>query len=360
MYTALGISSLAFAGVLLAWVLAARGIAGKINRVAGQMTDGAEQVSAAAEQVASASQSLAQGASEQAAAVEETSSSLEQMSSMTKQNAANAAKAKELADQAYGSSRKGAEAMVTMSAAINDIQKSANDTAEIVKTIDDIAFQTNLLALNAAVEAARAGQHGRGFAVVAQEVRNLAGRSAKAARETAEMIEDSIKRVGEGVEIAKDTSEALNQMVTNVVKVKDLVAEIATASAEQSRGVSQANTTMEQVAKGAQDGSQQAQELASASTELTSLAEHMREEVRRFKLRERQVSAFGGGIPGLEGLTPDMIAQLRAMLTSQGKPSIAKAGGGNGGGNGTANGVKRGSPKVVLPLDRDERGFGKF
>jgi methyl-accepting chemotaxis protein len=176
------------------------------------------------------------------------------------------------------------------------------------------------------------------------------------------MIEDSIKRVGEGVEIAKDTSEALNQMVTNVVKVKDLVAEIATASAEQSRGVSQANATMEQVAKGAQDGSQQAQELASASTELTSLAEHMREEVRRFKLRERQVSAFGGGIPGLEGLTPDMIAQLRAMLASQGKPSIAKAGGGggNGNGNGTANGVKRGSPKAVLPLDRDERGFGKF
>ncbi|MGA2449173.1 MAG: methyl-accepting chemotaxis protein [Polyangiaceae bacterium] len=333
-----------------------------LNSTLSQVVDAVDQVGQSAEQLSVASRNMASAAEEQSQASEEVTSSLSETDSQVKANTENARAANQLVEGTSQAASEGKAKMASMMESMDSINASAQNIAKIIKVIDEIAFQTNLLALNAAVEAARAGQHGRGFAVVAQEVRNLAGRSAKAARETAEMIEDSIKRVGEGVEIAKDTSEALNQMVTNVVKVKDLVAEIATASAEQSRGVSQANATMEQVAKGAQDGSQQAQELASASTELTSLAEHMREEVRRFKLRERQAGAFAGGIPGLEGLTPDMIAQLRAMLASQGKPPALKSGGGNGhgNGNGTANGVKRGSPKAVLPLDRDERGFGKF
>jgi methyl-accepting chemotaxis protein len=329
-----------------------------LNSTLSQVVDAVDQVGQSAEQLSVASRNMASAAEEQSQASEEVTSSLSETDSQVKANTENARAANQLVEGTSQAASEGKVKMASMMESMDSINASAQNIAKIIKVIDEIAFQTNLLALNAAVEAARAGQHGRGFAVVAQEVRNLAGRSAKAARETAEMIEDSIKRVGEGVEIAKDTSEALNQMVTNVVKVKDLVAEIATASAEQSRGVSQANATMEQVAKGAQDGSQQAQELASASTELTSLAEHMREEVRRFKLRERQVTSLGGGIPGLEGLTPDMIAQLRAMLASQGKMPAAK--GGNGNGNGATNGAKRGGPKAVLPLDRDERGFGKF
>jgi methyl-accepting chemotaxis protein len=171
------------------------------------------------------------------------------------------------------------------------------------------------------------------------------------------MIEDSVKRVSEGVNIAKETSEALNQIVTNVVKVKDLVAEIATASTEQARGITQISVAMNQVSKAAQDGTQQSEELASASSELNSVAGRMRDEVRRFKLRERSVQSISR-IEGLEGLTPEMLAQIRAMLNSgeaariRARADVAKAS--------DMNAAKRKLGKAVIPLDSDERGFGKF
>ena len=155
------------------------------------------------------------------------------------------------------------------------------------------------------------------------------GRSAKAARETAELIENSVKQVAGGVGIAKETSEALDQIVSNVVKVKDLVGEIATASAEQARGVSQINVAMNQVAKAAQEGSQQSEELAASSGELASVADRMREGVRRFKLRERARGARN--IQGLDGLSPELLAQFQALhCRPEARPGSGRFGGGAG------------------------------
>ena len=321
-----------------------------LNNTFYQIVDAVEQVGQSAEQLNAASQNMASTSEEQSSSVEEVNSSLQETDSQVKANTDSANTANQLVMGTSQAANAGQAKMEAMSRAMNEINTSSRNIAKIIKVIDEIAFQTNLLALNAAVEAARAGQHGRGFAVVAQEVRNLAGRSAKAARETAELIENSVKQVSDGVVIAKETSEALNQIVTNVVKVKDLVGEIATASAEQSRGVGQINVAMNQVAKAAQEGSQQSEELASASSELASLAGSMRDEVRRFKLRERKLSA--GDIGGLEGLTSEMLVQLKALLAAQHKPPAPEAL--------KANATQRKSPKSVVPLDHDVRGYGKF
>ena len=213
------------------WFFIARGLAGKINHIVARLSDGAEQVASASGQVSAASQSLAEGATEQAAGLEETSSSLEEMSSMTKQNADNAQQANTLAAEARKAAGTGSESMSRMNQAILEIQKSSDETAKIIKVIDEIAFQTNLLALNAAVEAARAGEAGKGFAVVAEEVRNLAMRSAEAAKNTARMIEESVKNSKNGVDIANEVSKVLEEIVTSVGKTTELVSEIAAAIA---------------------------------------------------------------------------------------------------------------------------------
>ncbi len=261
-------------GVTLA-IFITRSITKPINRIVAGLTEGAQQVASASGQVSAASQSLAEGATEQAAGLEETSSSLEEMSSMTKQNADNAQQANTLASEARNAAKGGAELMQKMSKAIDDIQKSSDQTAKIIKVIDEIAFQTNLLALNAAVEAARAGEAGKGFAVVAEEVRNLAMRSAEAAKNTANMIEESVKNAKNGVEISNEVSKSLEEIVNGIAKTTDLVGEIAAASSEQAQGIDQVNTAVAQMDKVTQQNAANAEESASASEELSAQAEQM-------------------------------------------------------------------------------------
>ena len=267
----------------VAALMITRSIVGPLRRLINGLTAGSQQTASAAGQVSSASVSLADGASRQAAAIEETSSSMEEMAAMTRQNAANAAKANSLASQTKQSADRGVSAMERMNTAIDDIKKSSDSTARIIKTIDEIAFQTNLLALNAAVEAARAGEAGKGFAVVAEEVRNLAQRSAEAAKNTAQMIEESVRNADNGVAITREVGEALAEISQAAAEVNELVAGIAKASNEQAEGNAQINTAVGQMDHITQANAANAEETASASEELSGQAEEMSSMVRELE-----------------------------------------------------------------------------
>ncbi len=261
-------------GILIA-IFITRSITGPIRRIIQGLSDGSEQVASASGQVSAGSQSLAEGASEQAASIEETSASLEQMSSMTKQNADNANQAKGMMGEAGQIVDKVNRHMGDMTKAIREITKSSEETGKIIKTIDEIAFQTNLLALNAAVEAARAGEAGAGFAVVADEVRNLAMRAAEAAKNTSDLIENTIKAVKNGSELTESTQEAFTENMEISNKVGSLVDEISAASTEQSQGVEEINTAVADMDKVVQQVAANAEESASASEELSAQAEQM-------------------------------------------------------------------------------------
>ncbi len=265
-----------FTGILIG-VLLTRSITKPINRIIAGMTEGAGQVTSASNQVSQSSQQMAEGASEQASSLEETSSSLEEMSSMTKQNADNARQANTMSDEARQAAEKGGQSMTRMSEAIDKIKGSSDQTAKIIKTIDEIAFQTNLLALNAAVEAARAGEAGKGFAVVAEEVRNLAQRSAEAAKNTSALIEESQNNADNGVAVAKEVGGILEQIVQTVQKVTQLVGEVAAASEEQSQGIEQVNTAVAQMDKVTQSNAANSEEAASAAEELNAQARELNE-----------------------------------------------------------------------------------
>ncbi|MDA3835910.1 MAG: methyl-accepting chemotaxis protein [Spirochaetales bacterium] len=250
-----------------------------IKAIIAALTEGSHQVSAASSQVSTSSQSLAEGATEQAAGLEETSSSLEEMSTMTRQSSDNAQQANLLAEEARKAAGCGTESMSRMSTAIHDIQKSSDETAKIIKVIDEIAFQTNLLALNAAVEAARAGEAGKGFAVVAEEVRNLARRSAEAAKDTSQLIEKSVRNSKSGVEISEEVASVLSEIVHSVNRTTELVGEIAASTTEQSQGIEQINIAVNQMDQVTQSNAANAEESASAAEELRNQAAQMNDVV---------------------------------------------------------------------------------
>jgi len=256
-------------------IFLARSITRPLEKVIQGLTEGAEQVSSASGQISQASQQVAQGANEQASGIEETSSSLEEIASMTKQNASNAEEANKLMGEVSNLVNTGQESMNRLGKAIEEIKKSSDSTSKIVKTIDEIAFQTNLLALNAAVEAARAGDAGKGFAVVAEEVRNLAQRAGEAARNTANLIEGSIKNSDQGVSVASETTKALKEVTVSVQKISELISEITAASKEQSQGIDQVATTVAQMNQVTQASAANAEESASASETLNAQVEQV-------------------------------------------------------------------------------------
>ncbi len=236
-----------------------------------------------ANQVSHSSRQLAEGASEQAASVEETSSSLEEMSSMTRQNADNASQANELINGAKETVSRAGQSMEELTGSMGEISKASEETSKIIKTIDEIAFQTNLLALNAAVEAARAGEAGAGFAVVADEVRNLAMRAAQAAKNTADLIEGTVKKVKDGSEVVERTAREFGEVALRVDRSSELVGEISAASQEQAQGIEQVNQAVNEVDKVIQRNAANAEQLASASSEMDANSFRMRDFVARLR-----------------------------------------------------------------------------
>jgi len=321
-----------------------------------QVHDAAAQVTSASGEISSGAQSLAEGANEQASSLEEISSSLEEISSMTKQNADHSNQAKVLVSQAGASVNEANEAMKRMAVSIKEIKASSDNTAKILKTIDDIAFQTNLLALNAAVEAARAGEAGKGFAVVAEEVRNLAMRSAEAAKNTANLIEKSVKNAENGVKITQDVAKALDTTVERAGKVENIIAEIAAASNEQALGIEQVNAAVAQMNQVTQQTAANSQESASASEELSGQAAELANMVGSFKLsaggRLSNTAAARGGNAGIAAYLNNRSGQKRIASLSD-KRSVsalqsmqtAKA---------AAKTAKTVKAEVVIPLGDDD------
>jgi len=282
----------------------------KTNAVMTNIQAASEQVASGSKQVSMSSISLSQGATEQASSVEQLTASLEEISAQTKDNAENANQANALVETARKNAEQGNAQMKEMLHAMDGINKASENISKIIKVIDEIAFQTNILALNAAVEAARAGQHGKGFAVVAEEVRNLAARSANAAKETTEMIEGSIKQVGDGTKIANETATALQMIVEDVAKVVDLVNNIAIASSEQASGVNQINLGLMQVSQVIQANTATSEESAAASEELSSQASRLMEQVNQFKLARSYASE---SYRGVEELPPEVLKMLETI-----------------------------------------------
>jgi len=262
-----------------------RSMVENLNNMFSEINNASGQVSSGSKQISDGAQSLAQGSTEQAASVQQLSSSISEIAQKTKENAEMAGRAASLASNIKTSAEKGSGQMDEMMTAVRDINESSQNISKVIKSIDDIAFQTNILALNAAVEAARAGQHGKGFAVVAEEVRNLAAKSAEAAKDTESLIADSISKAELGSKIADDTSESLKEIVHGIDESTRLVGDIARSSDEQSAGIDQINKGVDQVAQVVQQNSATAEESAAASEEMSGQSIMLEELISRFKLK---------------------------------------------------------------------------
>ncbi len=257
-----------------------RSIVKPIYRAIDALSGSSDQINTSSRQVATASQSLAQSTSEQASSLEETSASLEELSSMAQRNSDGAHNVRDLVNQTTGTARAGAESMHKLMKAMQGINESASKITKITQAIEEIAFQTNLLSLNAAVEAARAGEAGRGFAVVAEEVRTLAQRSAEQAKETNQLIAESLNRTTEGTRQAEEANSSLENILSSIQKVETFIEEIASASNDQAQGVTQLNATVSQMDKIVQNTSASAEQSASASEQMAAQAEELKGIVR--------------------------------------------------------------------------------
>jgi methyl-accepting chemotaxis protein len=276
----------------------------------------ADQVASGANMVSDSSFALSQGATAQASSVQELTASLTEVSSKTNDSAQNAEKANNFAQSAKENAILGNEHMKEMLGAMDEINISSNNIGRIIKVIDDIAFQTNILALNAAVEAARAGQHGKGFAVVAEEVRNLAAKSANAAKETTDMIEGSMKKVEAGTKIANNTASALNQIVEQIERAANLVHAITISSNEQAAAIEQINQSIALVSEVVQTNAATAEESAAASEQLSAQAAQLKEGVNAFTIKTiNKLEATGRPASRLQGAAKPQPAGVKSRIS---------------------------------------------
>jgi methyl-accepting chemotaxis protein/methyl-accepting chemotaxis protein-1 (serine sensor receptor) len=298
------------------WMI--RGSSATLRRLAGELAEGSRQVASAAHQVSSSSQALAQGASEQAATLEETSASTEEINSMTQKNAENASTAATETEKADQLLKETDEKLTQMIGSMKEINTSSEKISKIIRVIDEIAFQTNILALNAAVEAARAGEAGMGFAVVADEVRNLAQRCAQAAKDTSDLIEESIVRSNEGKVRLDEVAASITRVFENASRIRLVANEVHVGSQEQARGIEQIARAVTQMQQVTQSNAASAEEGASAGEEMSAQAQTLLDSVEQLRV------LVGGEATEVRGTRPRQKAAVTAAVTVK-KPALAAA-----------------------------------